>query len=70
MRAVLISNATPRRYLCSLLGSGTLTAHKRFCLMLLRSRPDMVHRVLLRKTQTSTPLTKGSSTSETPSAGI
>ncbi len=34
--------------------------------MLLRLRPDTVQRVLLRKTQTSTPLTKGSPTVDTP----
>lgn len=33
--------------------------------MLLRSRPDMVHRFLLRKTRTSTPLIPGS-----PSVGF
>ncbi len=44
---------------------GTLTAHRRFCLVLLRSRPDTVRRFLLRKTQTSSPLTKGSYTGST-----
>ena len=34
--------------------------------MLLRLRPDTVRRVLLRKTQTSTPLTKGSPTVDIP----
>ena len=34
--------------------------------MLLRLRPDTVRRVLLRKTQTSTPLTKGSPTADIP----
>ena len=34
--------------------------------MLLRSRPDTVHRFLSRKTQTSTPLTKGSPTRRRP----
>ena len=38
--------------------------------MLLRSRPDTVHRVPLRKTQTSTPLMKGSSTAKLPRLGI
>ena len=34
--------------------------------MLLRLRPNTVRRVLLRKTQTSTPLTKGSPTVDIP----
>ena len=38
--------------------------------MLLHSCPDTVHRFLLRKTQTSTPLIEGSSTSNTPRIGI
>ena len=38
--------------------------------MLLHSCPDTVHRVLLRKTQTSTPLIKGSSTRYKPQIGI
>ena len=38
--------------------------------MLLYSYPDTVHRVLLRKTQTSTPLIKGSSTRYKPQIGI
>ena len=60
------SNAVPRRYPCSQLGPGTLTSHERSCLVLLRSRPDTVHRFPLRKTQTSTPLTRGSSTNKRP----
>ena len=38
--------------------------------MLLYSYPDTVHRVLLRKTQTSTPLIEGSSTRRSPQIGI
>ena len=38
--------------------------------MLLHSWPDTVHRVLLRKTQTSTPLIEGSSTRRSPQIGI
>ena len=38
--------------------------------MLLRSRPDTVHRFLLRKTQTSTSLIKGSFTAKQPRFGI
>ena len=45
---------------------GTLTAHRRFFLWLLHSCPDPVRRFLLRKTQTSTPLTKGSYISSHP----
>ena len=49
-----------RRYPDSQLGPGTLAAHRRTHLVLLHSCPDTVHEVLLRKTQTSTPLTRGS----------
>lgn len=38
--------------------------------MLLHSCPDTVHRFLLRKTQTSTPLIEGSSTGYKPRIGI
>ena len=54
------------RYLCSQLSPGTLTAHERFCLVLLCSQPDTVHRFPLRKTQTSTPLAEGSYTGKGP----
>ena len=60
------SNANHRRYPCSQLGPGTLASHERSCLVLLRSRPDTVHRFPLRKTQTSTPLTRGSPTIRRP----
>ena len=48
------------RYPGSKLNPGTLTAPERFHLVLLRSRPDTVHRVPPRKTQISTPQTRGS----------
>ena len=54
------SNSHHKRYSYSLLGPGTLTAHRRFHLVLLHSCPDTVHGVLLRKTQTSTSLSGGS----------
>ena len=54
------SNSHHERYSYSLLGPGTLTAHRRFHLVLLHSCPDTVHGVLLRKTQTSTSLSGGS----------
>ena len=38
--------------------------------MLLHSCPDTVHRVLLRRTQTSTPLMKGCSAEKRPRFGI
>ncbi len=49
---------------------GTLTAHGRFRLVLLCSHPDTVHGFPLRKTQTSTPLIKGSCTSVRPRTRI
>ena len=58
------------RYLCRLLGPGTPAAHKRSCLVLLRSRPDTVHRCLLRRTRASTPLTEGSPTAHGPRQAI
>lgn len=60
------SNSHHKRYSYSLLGPGTLTAHRRFPLVLLRLRPDTVRRFLLRETQTSTSLTEGSPTAATP----
>ena len=60
------SNSHHERYSYSLLGPGTLTAHRRFPLVLLRLRPDTVRRFLLRETQTSTSLTEGSPTAATP----
>lgn len=49
---------------------GFLTAHERFCLVLLCSQPDTVHRVPLRETQTSSPLIKGSPTTINPGQSI
>ena len=49
---------------------GTLAAHERFHLVLLCSHPDTVHGFPLRKTQTSTPLVKGSYTSIRPRSSI
>ena len=66
MRAAL-SNSHHKRYSYSLLGPGTLTAHRRFHLVLLHSCPDTVHGVLLRKTQTSTSLIEGSFAMKKPS---
>ena len=67
---VTLRTYLPGRYLDSLLRPGTLTAPGRFYLMLLRSRPDMVHRFPSRKTQTSTPLIKGSSANIRPPCNI
>ena len=61
----LSSRRRKERYRYSRLNPGTPASHKRFFLMLLRSRPDMVHRFLLRRTKISTPLIPGS-----PSAGF
>ena len=49
-------NAHHTRYLHSQLGNGCLAAHRVDCLVLLGSPPDTVHRALLRKTKSSTPL--------------
>ena len=54
------------RYPGSKLNPGTLTAPERFHLVLLRSRPDTVHRFPSRKTRTSTSLIGGSSASFRP----
>ena len=59
-----------RRYPDSQLGPGSLTAHRRSHLVLLHSCPDTVHEVLLRKTQTSTPLIRGSPASPYPRRDI
>ena len=67
---IALRTQIPRRYLDSKLSPGTLTAPGRFCLVLLRSRPDTIHRVPSRKTQTSTPLIKGSSTNLCPLRNI
>lgn len=64
------SKCTHRRYLYSQLGPGTLTAHKSVRLVLLHSCPDTVQRFPLRKTKTSTPLTRGSFTVKHPGQNI
>ena len=64
------SNSHHERYSYSLLGPGTLTAHRRFHLVLLHSCPDTVQRFPLRKTKTSTPLTRGSFTVKHPGQNI
>ena len=45
-------------------------SHRRFCLVLLHSCPDTVHRFLLHETQTSSPLIEGSSAAKSPRIGI
>ena len=66
----LASTTVHRRFLHSQLNPGSPAAHRRVCLVLLRSRPDTVHRDLLRRTQTSTPLMKRCSTNKKPQLGI
>lgn len=63
-------NHDHERYSYSLLSPGTLTAHESFCLVLLYSYPDTVHRFPLRKTQASTPLIRGSPTINGPRQNI
>jgi len=53
-----------RTYPCSLLLPSALAAHALFCLVLLPSGPDTVHKGALRKTWPSTPLTRAGSTRE------
>ena len=50
------SNGCYIRYPDSQLRNGNLAAHRVDCLVLLGSPPDTVHRALLRKTKSSTPL--------------
>ena len=52
------------------LGTGTLTTHRNFCLMLLGSPPDMVHGFPLRKTDSSSPLTRVRRYNARPRTGI
>ena len=52
-------NAHPIRYPGSQLRNGTLAAHAAIRLMLLGSPPDMVHGTTLRKTKSSTSLSRG-----------
>ena len=47
------SNDVPARVPYPPLGTGSLAAHRKYCLMLLGSPPDMVHRLRLRKTRSS-----------------
>ena len=58
--ALCVELKPTKRYSGCKLNPGYLTAPERFCLVLLRSRPDTVHRVPPRKTQISTPQTRGS----------
>ena len=67
---ITLRTRIPRRYFGSQLKPGTLTAPGRFCLVLLRSRPDTVHRFPSRETRLSTSLTKGSSTNQSPLRNI
>ena len=66
----LTSTTAHRRFLHSQLNPGSPAAHRRVRLVLLRSRPDTVHRDLLRRTQTSTPLMKRCSADKKPRFGI
>ena len=68
--AHLSPNAHHTRYLYSQLGNGSLTAHKGDCLVLLGSPPDTVHRALLRKTKSSTPLIQVRRYDTHPRSGI
>ena len=58
-----------RRYPGSRLSPGCLAAHKGTHLVLLHSCPDTVHEALLRKTRTSTLLTRGSPARPASEAG-
>ena len=64
------SNMIHRRYPAVDSVQAPLTAPGSSCLVLLRSRPDTVHRFPSRKTQTSTPLTGGSSADCRPPRNI
>ena len=65
-----LSNRNPGTLPLQFAPPGTLTAHERFHLVLLCSHPDTVHGFSLRKTQTSTPLIKGSYTGASPRSSI
>jgi len=60
------SNQNPYALPLQLTPPGTLTAHGKSYLVLLCSQPDTVRKHPLRKTQTSTPLIKGSHTGTSP----
>ena len=64
------SNAYHTRYPGSQLRNGALAAHAAIRLMLLGSPPDMVHGTALRKTESSTPLTRVRRYSTHPPSGI
>ncbi len=59
-----------KRYHYIWLNAGSLTAHGRFCLPLLPSGPDGVHKFPLRETHISTPPIMGSPHRNKPRTGI
>ena len=63
-------NGCYTRYPDSQLRNGNLAAHRVDCLVLLGSPPDTVHRALLRKTRSSTPLIRVRRHSIHPRSGI
>ena len=67
---VLLRTLCPYALPLQLTPPGTLTAHEKFCLVLLCSQPDTVHRHPLRETQTSSPLIEGSHKSAGPRPDI
>ena len=64
------SNGCYIRYPDSQLRNGNLAAHRVDCLVLLGSPPDTIHRALLRKTRSSTPLIRVRRHSIHPRSGI
>ena len=70
IHAFCVVHHTKTRYRTYRLNPGALASHRRFRLMLLRSRPDMVHGFLLRKTQISTPVCPGSDYMQCPKQNI
>ena len=70
IHAFCVVHYTKIRYRTYRLNPGALASHRRFRLMLLRSRPDMVHGFLLRKTQISTPVCPGSDYMQCPKQNI
>ena len=68
--ALCVEHASTKRYPGCKLNPGTLTAPRSFCLVLLRSRPDTVHRFLPRKTRISTSRTRGSFDQNSPRHSI
>lgn len=61
-----VSKYLHERYRNGELNPGTPTAHERFCLVLLCSQPDTIHKLSLRRTKISTSLTAGGFTKNTP----